>query len=435
LFHVRFFLSGERVGMAISPSTLTELPLLRTKISIPQIPSGTIARPRLTERIHRSVEGPLTLLAAPAGFGKTHLLIEWTKETRLPVAWLTLDSDDNDLGRFFRYLIGALQNLEAGLGEEALEFTQSSTGGGLEVGLTLLINEISARSKEMALVLDDFQVLENPAALQGVGFLLKYLPPNLHLMIASRSEPKLDLAFLRAKGRLVELGADEMRFTGEEVGQYFQQAVGLQLSPETVRALEERTDGWITSLQMAAISLENQADPAMLLAHLQGTAPYLAGFLAEEVLDRQPEEMRQFLLRSSVLETLSGPLCDAVVSPDAQPGYGAAMLNRLERAHLFTTALDVKHEWFRYHPLFADFLRQLEAEVNPGEIPALHERAAMWLEQDGQLDEAFRHALASGDMAWAADRIERNVPAMFNMGEVSTLARWIGRLQIGRAHV
>ena len=277
------------------------------------------------------------------------------------------------------------------------------------MGLTLLINELSALSKEIVLVLDDFQVLENPAALQGVGFLLKYLPPNLHLVIASRSEPELDLAFLRAKGRVVELGADDLRFTGEEVEQYFQQAVGLQLPPETVQALEERTDGWITSLQMAAISLKNQADPATLLANLQGKAHYLADFLAEEVLDRQPEEIRQFLLRSSILETLSGPLCEAVVNPDAQPGYGAVMLNRLEHAHLFITALDEKHEWFRYHPLFADFLRQVQAEVNPAEIPELHQRAAMWLEGNGNLDEAFRHALASQGcgMGGGYDRAQR----------------------------
>ena len=370
----------------------------------------------------------MTLLAAPAGYGKTHLLIEWTQQTSLPVAWLTLDNEDNDLDRFFRYLIRALQNLEPGLGEEALNSTQLSTRDGLQVGLTLVMNEVSALPKELALVLDDFQVLENPAALQGIDFLLRYMPANLHLLIASRSDPKLDLALLRAKGRVIELGADELRFTGEEVERYFQQAVGLQLSPETVRAVEERTDGWITSVQMAAISLKDQPDPAILLAHLQGGVHHLAGFLAEEILDRQPEEMRQFLLRSSILEALSGPLCEAVVNPDAQPGYGPVMLNRLERAHLFTTALDDKHEWFRYHPLFADFLRQVELEVNPGEVPALHQRAATWLEHNGQLDQAFRHALASGDVAWAADMIERNVQSMINMGEMSALAHWIGRL-------
>jgi LuxR family maltose regulon positive regulatory protein len=414
--------------MAISPSTLTEPPLLRTKISIPQIPSGFVSRLRLNEQIHRGVQGPLTLLAAPAGFGKTLLLLEWAKESHLPVAWLTLDSGDNDLSRFFRYLIGALQNKEAKLGEEALDFTLAYTGGGLEVGLTLLINELSALPKEMALVLDDFQVLENPEALQGIGFLLKYLPPNLHLVIASRSQPELDLASLRAKGRVVDVSADELRFTNEEVQRYFQQSVGLQLSLETIHALEEHTAGWIASLQMAAISLKNQADPAMLLAHLQGKSHYLAGFLAEEVLDRQPEEMRQFLLRSSILETLTGPLCDAVVKPDAQPGYGAVLLNRLEHAHLFITALDEKHEWFRYHPLFADFLRQVQAEANPAETSELHKRAALWLEQNGNLNDAIQHALASQDVAWAADMIERNVLTMINMGEVSALARWVGRL-------
>lgn len=412
----------------MSESTLVELPLLRTRISIPQIPPGYVGRPRLTELIHRGAAGPLTLLAAPAGFGKTHLLIEWAKETRLPVAWLTLDSDDNDLSHFFRYLIGALRTLEAELGEEALDFSQSSQGGGLEVGLTLLINELSALPKEMVLVLDDFQVLENPMALRGIGFLLKYLPPNLHMMIASRSEPELDLAFLRAKGRVVELVADDLRFTREEVVGYIQQAAGLQLPPETAQVLEERTDGWITSLQMAAISLKHQADPAALLANLKGKAHHLAGFLAEEVLDRQPEEIRQFLLRSSILETLTGPLCEAVVKPDAQPGYGAVLLNRLEHASLFITALDEKHEWYRYHPLFADFLRHVQAEVNPAEILELHKRAATWLEQNGNLEEAFRHALASRDMEWAAEMIDRNVPAIINRGEMSALASWISRL-------
>ncbi len=403
-------------------------PLLRTKISVPQIPNNFVHRPRLTGKVKQGIQGPLTLLAAPAGFGKTNLLIEWTKEADLPVAWLTIDNQDNDINRFFCYFIGALQTLVPRLGEGALELIQFTGGSNPGVGLTLLINELSTLPKEIALVLDDFQVLENPAALQGVGFLLKYLPPILHLVIASRSEPDLNLAFLRAKGRVVELGADELSFTGEEVRQYFQQAIGLQLTPETVRALEERTDGWITSLQMAAISLKDQADPERLLAHLQGREHHLAGFLAEEVLDRQPEEIRQFLTRSSILETLSGPLCEAVVNLDAQPGYGAVLLDRLEHTNVFITALDEKHEWFRYHPLFADFLRQVEVEVNPGEIPALHKRAAMWLEGNGRLDEAFHHALASRDMEWAADMIRRNTSVMLNMGEVSALTRWIDRL-------
>lgn len=412
----------------MSSSSLTEMPLLRTKISIPQMPLISIKRSRLTAQVHRGVEGSLTLISAPAGFGKTSLLLEWARETRLPVAWLTLDSDDNDLGRFFRYLIGSLQTLEAGLGEEARDFTQSSTGVGLEGGLTLLINDLSRLSKEIALVLDDFQVLENPQLLRGVAFLLQYLPGNLHLVIASRSEPDLDLAFLRARGRVVEVSADDLRFTAEEMEQYFRQAVGLTLSPETIQALEDRTAGWITSLHMAAIFLKNQADPASLLAKMKGSAYHLAGFLAEEILDRQPAEVRQFLLRSSILETLSGPLCEAVVHPGAQPGYGAVMLNRLEHAQLFISALDDKHEWFRYHPLFADFLRQVELEANPGEVPELHKRAALWFVDSGDLGSAFRHALDSRDEEWAADLIVRNALPMINMGEVTAMVRWIGRL-------
>jgi LuxR family maltose regulon positive regulatory protein len=414
--------------MLVNPVTELRPPLLRTKISIPRLPGEFVHRPRLTDRINQGVKGPLTLLAAPAGFGKTNLLIEWTKEANLPIAWLTLDNDDNDLSRFVRYVIGALQTVEPGLGEEALDLLQSSQDDGWKIGLTLLINELSALPKELVVVFDDFHTLEDSVILQRMDFFLKHSPPNLHLVIASRSEPELDLAFLRAKGRVLELGIDDLRFTSEEVVRYFQQAIGRELPPETTQALEERTDGWITSLQMAAISLKDQADPATLLANLQGKSHYLSDFLAEEVLDRQPGEIRQFLLKSSILETLTGPLCEAVVKPDAQPGYGAIMLNRLEHANLFITALDEKREWFRYHPLFADFLRQVQADVNRAEIPELHKRAAVWLERNGHFNEAFRHAHASRDMAWAAELIERNVQTMTNLGEISALARWIGKL-------
>ena len=412
--------------------SMFDQPLLHTKISVPHIPDRFIYRPRLTGRIKHGVRGPLTLLAAPAGFGKTFLLMEWTKEADLPVAWLTIDPQDNDFQRFFCYFIGALQTVVSGLGEKALEFIQDTGDSNLEVGLTLLINELFALPKEMALVLDDFQMLENPLVLQGVSFLLKYLPTNLHLVIASRSEPELDVAWLRAKGRVVELGAEDLRFTGEEIGQYFRQSTGLQLSPETIQVLEERTSGWITALQLAAISLENQADPATFMANLQGRligeVDYLAGFLADEILGHQPEEVRQFLLRTSILETLSGPLCDAVANPDAQPGYGASMLNRLEHDNLFIMALNGKHEWFRYHPLFADFLHQVLDGVHPTEIPELHKRAAIWYEQNENLADAFRHALASLDMAWAAGLIERNLQRMMKTGEISALNQWMEKL-------
>lgn len=403
-------------------------PLLKTKFSVPQIPPEFVHRTRLTEQINRGVQGPLTLLAAPAGFGKTILLIEWTKETNLPVAWLTIDSDENDIGRFFSYLIVAMQSLEPQLGEEALNFIHSTKGNGVEVGLTLLINEIAALPKEMVLVLDDFQALEDSTILQNFDFLLKHLPHNLHIVIATRNEPALDLVFLRSKGWVVELGVDDLRFTSEEVALFFQQAMGLQFSKETVQMLEKRTEGWVTALQMIAVSMRDQDDPSVLLAGLEGDAHYLVDFLAEEVLDRQPEDIRQFLLRSSTLDTLTGSLCEAVVNPDAKPGYGTVMLNRLERANLFITALDEKHEWFRYHNLFVDFLRHIYAEINPSEIPVLQKRAALWFEKNANLEEAFRYGLATGDMKWTADLIERNIRTMIQTGEVFPLTYWIGKL-------
>lgn len=321
--------------MPFHPTSNLDSPLLRTKITPPRIPPEFVHRPRLTERIDRGVKGPLTLLSAPAGYGKTNLLIEWVDSTQLPVAWLNIDSDDNDRSRFFRYLIAAFQTVEPHLGEEALYFLQSTPdnsqgiGGdfltsGLKVGLTQLINEIAALPNEIVLILDDFQMLEGAPIRQSTNYFLKQLPQNLHVIISSRIEPAIDLAFLRAKGRVVELGTNDLRFTSEEVALFFQQMIGLQLPIDTVQAIEKRTEGWVTALQMAAISIRHQPDPNNILPNLAGDAHYLVDFLAEEVLDRQPEDVRQFLLRSSILDTLTGSLCEAVVNPDAQPGYGTS---------------------------------------------------------------------------------------------------------------
>jgi len=411
-----------------------EQPLLRTKISVPQIPAEFVHRHRLTALVGRGVRGPLTLVVAPAGYGKTSLLVEWAREAHSAVAWLNLDEDDNDLGRFFRYLVGALQTVESHLGEEALEFILSSRGSGLELGLTLLINDIASLQQELVLVLDEFHALENSSVLESMSFALRHLPHNLHLVIAARSEPALELGSLRAKGRVFELGVDDLRFSREEVQQFLEDIMGFRIPPDTLEALVTRTDGWITALQMAAISLRHESDPAAFLAHLQGNADYLVDYFGEEVLDRQPEEARQFLLRSSILDLLTGPLCEAVVRPDAKPGYGTVMLSRLERSNLFIVALDDKHEWFRYHHLFADFLRHVQAEINPTEIPELHKRAALWFEQNGDLDEAIRHALESGDREWAADLIERSALTLVNMGEFSVITRLLGRLPDGLIH-
>jgi LuxR family maltose regulon positive regulatory protein len=403
-------------------------PLLQTKISVPLLPAEFVHRHRLTERIGQGVKGLLTLISAPAGFGKTNLLIEWAAETKSPIAWLTIDEEDNDPSRFLSYLIGAIQAVNPGLGEEALDFIQSTKGRGLETGVTLLLNEISVLRKNLILALDEFQVLESETIIQGFNYLLKHCPRNLHLIIATRKEPAFDLASLRVKGRVVELGADELRFNHEEIDMFLHEVTGMQFSPGTIDALEQNTDGWITGLQMAAISMRHRADSAGLPFHLQGDSHYLVDFLAKEVLDRQPEEIRQFLLKSSVLDQFNGSLCEAVINPESQPGYGAVMLDQLEHANLFIVALDEKHEWFRYHHLFGDFLRHVLAESHPAEISLMKKRAALWLETQSNLEEAIKYALDAGDDEWTADLIERNVETMIKTGEIFSLTHWIGAL-------
>jgi LuxR family maltose regulon positive regulatory protein len=403
-------------------------PLLITKISPPLIPAVFVQRQRLIDRLNQGVRRPLVLVNAPAGFGKTNLLVDWFQQSAWPAAWLTLDAEDNDLTRLFRYLIYALQQIKPDLGAETLDLIQSTRASGIEMGLTLLINELSALSEHLVLVLDEFHQLSDPELLQAINYLLKHQPANLHLILAGRGEPQLELAPLRAYGQLSELTADDLRFTKEEMLSFFNANFGLKLSPETLQALEERTDGWITALQMASLSLSAQPDPEKWLSNLHGDARYLVDYLGAEVFNRLPEDIRAFLLRSAILEDMNGRLCEAVVNPEALPGYGAVMLERLARANLFVYALDDRHEWFRYHRLFADFLRHLLTEQAADEISILNKRAAEWFRQAGNLDTAFQYALASQDMPYAAEFIQLNLPDLLRSGELSSLTHWISKL-------
>ena len=406
----------------------TEGILLRTKITVPFIPPECIHRHRLIERIDRGVKGPLTLLVAPAGYGKTILLTDWAKTACFPVCWLRVDPNDNDLNRFFNYLLFSLHSFEPTLGDDALEFLQSGRDTGVETGLTLIINEIADLNTEVTLVLDDFQSITNPSILQSISFLLKNQPRNFHVIISSRNDPDLDLVYFRVKNRIVELDMNDLRFTGREVELFFRQAMNLNLPRETILELENRTDGWIAGLQLAAITMRDESNPSILLANFQGDAHFLVDFLAEEVLDRQPEEIRQFLLRSSILNSMNGALCEAVVAPESQPGYGAVLLNKLEHSRLFISALDEKHEWFQYHQLFRDFLRHIQMEINPEEIPELQKRACRWCEENGMLDDAFQYALASGDLELAREIIERNLEILLRSGEIIQFTRWLDKL-------
>jgi LuxR family maltose regulon positive regulatory protein len=377
--------------------------------------------------------GPLTLLSAPAGFGKTQLLAEWAAQSAYPVAWLTLSPEDNDYDRFFRYLSRAFQEVEPRISEAVLDYLRAAASSRLEIA-TLLINEVSAIPKDLVLVVDEYHALEDPSIRGGFNFLLQNLPPNLHLVIASRGVQSLDLALLRARGQVTELGADDLRLTHEEIGQFFNQTMRLQLVPEAIRVLEERTEGWVIGLQLAALSLRDPSDLTELLRGFQGDAYYLVDFLGQEVLNRQPEDVRQFLLRSAILNALSGPLCEAVTALDAAPGYGTRMLAQLEHLNLFITPLDPQHRWFRFHNLFAEFLRHALAQTHSAELPLLHKRAAAWFEQNGSLDEAFKHGLATGDMDWALKLIDRNIETLLELGDISTLTFWTKKLPREHLH-
>jgi LuxR family maltose regulon positive regulatory protein len=401
--------------------------LLRTKISIPTSRPGSVRRPRLTSRINEGVKGPLTLLCAPAGFGKTQLLAEWAAQSSTPIAWLTLSPEDNDNVRFFRYLSSAFQELEPRLSEAILDYLQTVESNRLEMAI-LLINEISAIPKDFILVLDEYHVLEAPSIIESLNFLLKNLPPKLHLVIASRSEVSLDLALLRARGQLTDVLADELRLSHEEIREFFQQTLRLELAEATIQMLEDRTEGWAIGLQLAALSLQNAPEPSQMLQGFRGDARYLVDFLAQEVLNQQSEEVRQFLLRSAILDILSGPLCEAVTEMDSAPGYGQRMLSQLEDLNLFITPLDEQHHWFRFHSLFADFLRHMLRQTAAAELAPLHQRAASWFEEHGNYDEAFKHGLASGDMNWSLMLIDRNIETVIEMGEVSTLIHWVKKL-------
>ena len=425
--------------MVSDTETKQELPLLQTKISIPQLPLVFVHRSRLIKRIDLGVRGPLTLLIAPAGFGKTNLLLEWAAHNLrsskpLSIAWLSLDREDDNSSRFLHYLISAFTVLDPQLGQEAMDFFQSAATGSSEQGLTLLLNELSSFPNEIVLVLDDFHVIENSSIHRSTVFLLKHLPRNIHVVIASRREPALDLASLRTKGWVTEIGMDELRFDAEEISLFFFQIMGLQLPQNIVQILEQRTEGWITPLKLVAISMRNRPDPNTLLASFHGNVHYLMEFLSEEVLSRQPEDIRRFLLCTSILDVLCGPLCEAVVDPGVSPGYGAGMLDRLEHTHLLLTSLDLQREWFRYHPLFGDFLRHEQHALFPEQTPLLHKRAAAWFERYGNLDEAFKHALASGDSEFAGDLMERNIEPLIKAGGLQILTSWIGKLPEEEIH-
>ena len=401
-------------------------PLLATKLYVPRRRRGVVSRPRLSERLEGGAEAKLLLVSAPAGFGKTTLLAEWlaARADDRRAAWLSLDQSDNDPRSFWIYLIAALQAVERGVGASALGLLQSPQPPPIETILATVLNELSALADDVVLVLDDYHIVENRDIQDGMTFLLEHLPPRMHVVIASRADPALPLARLRARGELVELRAAELRFTPEEAAAYLNEVMGLDLTARDVAALEQRTEGWIAALQLAALSMQGRDDVAGFVAGFAGDDRYIVDYLVEEVLQRQHDHVRSFLLQTSVLDRLSGPLCDAVTGQDG----GKAMLEALERGNLFVVPLDDRRRWYRYHQLFADVLRAHLADEQPDRVRELHRRASDWYEQNGERSEAIRHALAAEDFPKAADLLELAVPALRRTRQEATLRGWLAAL-------
>jgi LuxR family maltose regulon positive regulatory protein len=397
--------------------------LLATKLYVPRPRPGFLARPRLLERLNQGTAQELTLICAPAGFGKTSLLGDWARRSRQPVAWLSLDGGDSDPARFWRYVAAALDKLRPGVGGRVEALFQSGQPP-LEAVVTVLVNELVEGSEQVVLVLDDYHLVETASVHDSLAVLLERLPPQLRLVLASRADPPLPVARLRAGGQLTELREADLRFTPEEAATLLRTAVGPGLPEAAVAALGDRTEGWVTGLQLAALSLRGQADIGAFVEGFSGSHRFVLDYLAEEVLDRQPEPLRAFLLETSVLERLSGPLCDAVTGrTDSQQ-----LLEQAERANLFLVPLDEERGWWRYHHLFADLLRVRLQQEQPDRVEKLHRAAAAWYGTHALADEAIGHALAAGDADWAAQLIERQADARILRWEGATLQRWLAAL-------
>src|SRR6266496_4186511 len=396
--------------------------LLATKLHVPRRQPGFVPRRRLLEALGEGLARGRMLVCAPAGFGKTALLADWARGGGRPVAWLGLDGGDSDPARFWRYAVAALDRARPGLAERVGPLPS----GSFEGLVMALINELAADPgpDEVLLVLDDYHLVDSGPVHESVAFLLENLPSGLPVVVSSRADPPLPLARLRARGQLAELRAADLRFTSEEAAALLAEAAGPGLPGTAVTALVARTEGWAAGLQLAALSLQGHTDAAGFVAAFSGSHRFVLDYLADEILDSQAGPVRAFLLETSVLERLSGELCDAVTGRAGSQ----AMLQDIERAGLFLVPLDEVRGWWRYHHLFADLLRaRLQAE-QPGQVQALHRAAAAWCEEHDLADDAVRHALAAGDPAWAARLVERNVEALLGRSEGVTLRRWLSAL-------
>ncbi len=403
--------------METAPATAS--PLLATKLFVLRLRRSLIARARLTAQLAAARAVPVTLVAAPAGFGKTTAVAAWAATLDQPVAWLALDEADNDPPRFLRYLVAALQRIDPAVGRDL----NAASGSG-DALVAALINDVSAATADFILVLDDYHIIDQPAVHGALQAIVAHQPPNLHLVIVTREDPPLPLARLRARAELVEVRAANLRFTVDEATAFLNRTMGLALDTATVAALDARIEGWIAGLQLVALSLQHAADPAAVIAELGGNHHFILGYLADEVLRRLPPDRQDFLRATAILDRLCGPLCDAVTTRTGSD----AILADLYAANVFVVALDDEHRWYRYHHLFGELLRHQVQRTTPGLIPTLHGRASAWYAAEGMAVDAIEHALAADDPARAVRLLETHARAIVLRGEARLVDGWMQRL-------
>ncbi|MBK8934302.1 MAG: hypothetical protein IPM76_18700 [Chloroflexi bacterium] len=404
-------------------------PILATKLYIPPPRPSIVPRPRLINRLNTGLEmgGKLTLISASACFGKTTMVSEWLAHCGRPVAWLSLDEGDSDPTRFLVYLVAALQTIAPKIGVSVLAALQSPQPPPTETILITLLNEITTISDNFILVLDDYHVIDSKPVDNALTFLIDHQPQQMHLVIATREDPSLSLPRLRARGQLTEMRAADLRFTPAEAAEFLNQMMGLNLSTEDITALSTRTEGWIAGLQLAALSMQGRSDTARFIKSFTGSHHFVLDYLVEEVLQQQSDRIQNFLLRTSILDRMCGLLCDAVLLDS--PAAGQETLEYLERANLFIVPLDNERRWYRYHHLFGDLLRQ-----RLGAPPALaeyHCRASQWHEANGDLSEAFHHALSAADFERAARLAEAAWPVMEESFQSAAWLVWVNQLPEG----
>jgi LuxR family maltose regulon positive regulatory protein len=458
-------------GTRPAPAPTQPLSLLTTKLYIPPARPQLVPRPRLLARLDAGSTRKLTLISAPAGFGKTSLIAEWlaartegrglaaqtVASSHSPqssalaprVAWVSLDTDDNDVTRFWQYVIAALEMVYSTIGTATMALLQSPPPLPIEAIVTSLINTITRVALDAVLVLDDYHLIATPAIHAALAFLLDHLPPHLHVIILTRADPPLSLMRLRSRGDLAELRAADLRFTADEATAFLTVMMGLPLSSDEVTALESRTEGWVAGLQLAALAIQDRADHASFVAAFSGSNRFVVDYLVEEVLARQPSHLQTFLTQTAILDRLCGPLCDTVLglgswelevgrttstpssqAPTSGAAYSQLILDQLERANLFLIPLDDERHWYRYHHLFAEVLRaRLHSGASANDVATLHQRASAWYEQAGLIGEAVRYALLIHDRERAADLIERHAMALiFASSDVLLVQAWVDQL-------